>query len=656
MFDVHETTRRLNADFFGTLRTLSASQMAEVLRYAGDRFYNHGESTFSDEDYDRLREHYGATPGADAQAVVAPHTRCAKVGKSKVRLPHFLASMDKIKPDTHNLDRWRAKFAGRVCISDKLDGISGLVVKTGAGRSLYTRGDGSVGQDISHMLPVIQIGEFPDLAEYVVRGELIVRKDDYERVKDGKRGARPMVSGATSQRTLTAERTAEMALIAFVAYEVIEPSGLPPSEQFALLQRRSSFAVAEWSVESDVCIDRLCALLSARKPASPYEMDGLIVNHDAPHPRAVGQNPDHAFAFKMAFAEQSAVSRVVAVNWEASKDGFLKPTVHFEPVVIGGVTIQYATGFNAAFIEANGLGPGAFIEVIRSGDVIPYIQRVRMPAPDGPSMPASAWHWNETRVDALLDCTEGNADVQKKALHFFANALHIDFCGEATIARLHDAGIDTIPKLVRLTEAQLLERVRGFQAASAAKLVAAIARATTEATMVQWAVGSGVFGRGIGAKRLEAALSVVSVVSESLHVDAGLEGRIVALGGWSSASAAGFVEALPAFQRLMETVGIAPPVAAPTVELGASAPDAAIGKLAGQVVLFTGFHPKDLAAAVVAHGGRLVESWSKSVTHLVVKDAAVVNEKTKKARTAGVSVVTADELQTTLAQIAHARS
>jgi NAD-dependent DNA ligase len=139
-------------------------------------------------------------------------------------------------------------------------------------------------------------------------------------------------------------------------------------------------------------------------------------------------------------------------------------------------------------------------------------------------------------------------------------------------------------------------------------------------------------------------------------VDAGLEGRIVALGGWSSASAAGFVEALPAFQRLMETVGIAPPVAAPTVELGASAPDAAIGKLAGQVVLFTGFHPKDLAAAVVAHGGRLVESWSKSVTHLVVKDAAVVNEKTKKARTAGVSVVTADELQTTLAQIAHARS
>ena len=636
---IRKTIQGLNADFFGTIGTLTKSQMDEVLRYAGDRFYNQGESTFSDEDYDRLREHYGSKYGADSQAVVAPHTLCAKVGKSKVKLPFFLASMDKIKPDKHNLDSWRAKYKGRVCVSDKLDGISGLVVKTGAGKRLYTRGDGSVGQDISHMIPMIQIGEIPDLLEYVVRGELIVRKDDYEKVKDGKRGARQMVSGATNQKTLTAERAADMALIEFVAYEVIVPSGLSPSEQFTLLHKRSSFSVVEWAIESDVSIDRLCSILTTHRQASKYEMDGIIVNHDAPHPRAVGKNPDHAFAFKMTFADQSAVTRVVAVNWDASKDGFLKPTVNFEPVTIGGVTIQYATGFNAAFIHTNGLGPGAFVEVIRSGDVIPYIKEVKMQAPDGASMPASDWHWNETRVDAVLDCTVGNADVQKKALLYFSNALQIDFCGEATIARLYEAGIDTIPKLVGLTDVRLLERVRGFKDASATKLVSAISEATTKATMAQWAVGSGIFGRGIGAKRLETALTVVS---DSLSVDAELAGRLVALGGWSSTSADGFVRALPQFKRLMESVGIAPQVDATTSKVSVPA---TTGHLSGHVVLFTGFHPKDLKEAVGAHGGKLVESWSKSVTHLVIKDVTIVNEKTKKAHAAGVTVVTEEQFR-----------
>ena len=638
-----QTIRRLQADFFGTIRSLTRSQLEEALRYCGDRFYNHGESTLSDDDYDRLREHYAAAFGADSPMVVAPHTVSAKVEKSKVALPYYLASMDKIKPDRNNLDRWRAQYAGRVCISDKLDGVSGLIVKTGAGRRLYTRGDGSVGQDISHMIPMIQIGEMHGQIEYAVRGELVVSKANYEPIRDGKRGARQMVSGATSQRTLTPERAAEMALIEFVAYEVIVPSGLAPSEQFTLLTQRSSFSVAEWAVESDVSIDRLAAALTARKRASAYEIDGIIVNHDVAHPRVVGRNPDHAFAFKMAFADQSAVTKVVAVNWDASKDGFLKPTVHFEPVTIGGVVIQYATGFNAAFIQTNGLGPGAFVEVIRSGDVIPYIKEVKMPAPDGASMPASDWHWNETDVDAVLDDPGGNPDVQKKALLYFTRALQIDFCGEATLDRLYDAGVDTIPKLVGLTEPFLVDRVRGFQATSAAKLVSAIAGATRKATLAQWAVGSGIFGRGMGAKRIEAALSVVPA---SMHADAGLAAKIVALGGWSAVTADGFVRALPAFRRLMDSVGHvgAPPIVAPTTVVGATT-TASDRRIAGHVVLFTGFHPKDLEAAVVAHGGTLVDGWSKRVTHLVVKDATVVNEKTKKAHASGVAVITADQLR-----------
>ena len=83
-----------------------------------------------------------------------------------------------------------------------------------------------------------------------------------------------------------------------------------------------------------------------------YEIDGVIVNHNKIYPRKSG-NPDHAFAFKMILSDQMAEAKVVDVIWTPSKDGYLKPRVRIEPIVLGGVKIEYATGFNAKFIKDN---------------------------------------------------------------------------------------------------------------------------------------------------------------------------------------------------------------------------------------------------------------------------------------------------------------
>ena len=104
-----------------------------------------------------------------------------------------------------------------------------------------------------------------------------------------------------------------------------------------------------------------------------YEIDGVIVSDDKIYNRTQ-QNPEHAFAFKMVLSEQMAEAKVVDIIWNASKDGYLKPRVRIEPVKIGGVTIEYTTGFNANYIETNRIGIGAVIQLIRSGDVIPYIK------------------------------------------------------------------------------------------------------------------------------------------------------------------------------------------------------------------------------------------------------------------------------------------
>jgi len=625
----------LKSDFFKTVATLTKKQLEGTLTYLNDKYYNEGLSLISDEDYDRLRE---MLVKKDANSKVLKNVG-AEVTREKVKLPFFMGSMDKIKPDKNNLETWLKKYKGDVCISDKLDGISALAVKDGPIMRLYTRGDGITGQDITHMIPHIQIGNIPTLETFAVRGELITTKANYAKVSEGKRGARQMVSGLANQKKLDKERKALMSLIDFVAYEVIVPEGLTPVQQFTLLTERSSFKVARHEIKKEVSIESLSELLAKRKASSPYEIDGIIVAHNAVYPRTKERNPEHAFAFKMAFAEQQATTEVIKVIWEPSKDGYLKPTVNFEPINIGGVIIQYATGFNAAFIETNKIGPGAFIEIIRSGDVIPYIKEVKAIAPDGPAMPTLAWHWNETHVDAILDDVGDNAEVQKQVLLHFAKTLDIAFCGPGNIAKLYEAGIKSPQALVAVKGPGL--EAKGFAKTSANKLADAVATATKAASLAQWATGSGIFGRGLGIKRVEVALEVVP---KDYKVTPDLVGKIMAQGGWSRESATAFVGRLPEFSRFMESVG-----ATTETKISNTSTKTKSTKFAGQIILFTGFHPKDLEAAVVAQGAELADTFVKKLTMLVVKDETVDNAKTQKAVASGIPIKTAAQLKEMLA-------
>jgi NAD-dependent DNA ligase len=140
----------------------------------------------------------------------------------------------------------------------------------------------------------------------------------------------------------------------------------------------TELVVVQNKTEATITNETLSETLQEWRKSSPYEIDGIIVSDDRVYPRMSG-NPDHSFAFKMVLSDQVAETHVVDVIWTASKDGYLKPRVQVMPVRVGGVTIQYATGFNAEFIEKNKIGVGAVIQIIRSGDVIPYIQSVTTP-------------------------------------------------------------------------------------------------------------------------------------------------------------------------------------------------------------------------------------------------------------------------------------
>jgi NAD-dependent DNA ligase len=239
-----------------------------------------------------------------------------------------MGSMDKIKPDTAALANWCAKYKGPYVLSCKLDGVSGLYTTEGATPKLYTRGDGKVGQDISHLIPHLRL---PKTKDIVIRGEFIIPKQIFETKYKAKfANPRNMVSGIVNHKTISAAVND----LHFVAYEVIKPDR-KPSEQFAFLSTLDVEVVLH-KFESTLTNDLLSQTLIDWRQNYSYEIDGVIVVDDAKYDRKIG-NPDYAFAFKMVLSDQIAEAKVVDVIWTPSKDGYLKPRVQIEPINLGGV-------------------------------------------------------------------------------------------------------------------------------------------------------------------------------------------------------------------------------------------------------------------------------------------------------------------------------
>ena len=180
---------------------------------------------------------------------------------------------------------------------------------------------------------------------------------------------------------------------------------MKPSEQLKFLDTLwttpNTPQTVAYEVKDEISNELLSKLLLDWRKAYKYEIDGVIVVNDKIYPRPT-KNPEYAFAFKMVISDQVVEAKVVDVLWAPSKDGYLKPRVQIEPVTLGGAKIEFATGFNARFIVDHKIGIGAVVSVIRSGEVIPHILSVIVPA-EKPLMPLVPYKWNDTHVDIILD-------------------------------------------------------------------------------------------------------------------------------------------------------------------------------------------------------------------------------------------------------------
>ena len=163
----------------------------------------------------------------------------------------------------------------------------------------------------------------------------------------------------------------------------------------------------------------------------------------------------------MVISDQIAEAKVVDVVWSPSKSGYLKPRVRIEPIKLGGVTIEYATGFNGKFIQDNKIGIGAIIQIIRSGDVIPYIKSITAPA-EVTKMPTDKYHWTDTNVDIVIDNVDVNETVQLKNITDFFKGLEVDGIGIGNVKKIMKAGYTSVPAILKMTKEDF-QKVEGFK-------------------------------------------------------------------------------------------------------------------------------------------------------------------------------------------------
>jgi DNA ligase (NAD+) len=626
---IMEEVKAIEKTGFVELDKLSQSDLEALVKKANDAYYNQNP-IMTDNEFDIVKELLERKfPKSEVLSEIG-----APVKKDKATLPYEMASMDKIKPDTGALAAWTSKYLGPYVLSCKLDGVSGLYSTEGDVPKLYTRGNGIIGQDVSHLIKALNL---PKHKGYVVRGEFIIPKKVFEdKYKEKFANPRNLVAGIVNSKTID-EKTRDLH---FVTYELIKPNSKPSDQMRALVSLKHE-TVRNETVDK-LTNEYLSATLLDWRKDYEYEIDGIIVADDLVYPRNSG-NPQHAFAFKMVISDQVAEAKVVDVIWSPSKDGYLKPRVRIEPLRLGGITIEYATGFNAKFIEENKIGFGAMIEIVRSGDVIPFIKSIIVPA-ERAQMPDLAYKWTDTHVDIILENASEDATVREKTITAFFVGLEVEGLSTGNVKRLISAGFDTIQKIVHMKKEDF-KKAEGFKDKLTEKVYTSLHEKLERASLVDIMAASGLMGRGMGHRKIEPIIEAFPNILTSKESAAEKIKMLKSIKGIGKENAETFVSNIDKFNAFYRE--LFPGKSQPKNVLRPSEPDITdkSSPLYGKKVVMTKTRDKDVIEYLKKVGAVLEDNMKKDVFLLIVKSHEDESNKTKFAKENGIPIMTPEEFK-----------
>lgn len=607
------------------LKNMNEEEINEVIIESNKLYYQNDNSILSNEEYDIICD-YTKNNYPNNIVCIEGHKNL-KIIKDKVKLPYEMWSMDKFKPNSIELNKWINNYKGPYVLSYKLDGVSGLYTTECDEPKLYTRGNGIIGQDISHLIPYLKL---PKIKGLVIRGELIMNKNIFKKKYNNKySNARNLVSGLVNNKNIN---RIEYQDIEFICYELIQPI-LKPSMQMKYLINLD-INVVNFKLETLISNELLSFTLDNWRHNNKYEIDGLICVDDKLYERE-SRNPRHAFAYKSIVYDNIYETEVLDVIWNASKDGYLKPRVKIKPIVIGGVNIEFATGFNGKYIKENKIGIGSLINIIRSGDVIPHIYSVIKSSNEG-LMPSIEYVWNKTNVDIILkNKTECNQVKEKIITNFFKN-IGVEGLSTGNVLRIMKLGFDTIEKILKMTYEDFMS-IEGFKETLSNKIYKNIKIRIEEINIEVLMVATNLFGRGFGIKRLRLILQEYPDIITSNEPNEINKIKLCKINGISNIMAQNFINNINKFKLFIKNSNLEYKLDMNTHEHQHKYD--IYNELYGKNIVMSGFRNKELLEKFKKMGVKYSERINKQTDILIVKENNDTSNKIIEAKKLGINIM-----------------
>ncbi len=537
----------------------------------------------------------------------------------------------------------------------KIDGLAmSLVYRDGVLERGATRGNGEVGEDVTHNLRTIgsiplSFEDAPPLIE--VRGEIYMSLSDFKALNERRAEAglptfmNPRNSAAGTIRQLDPALAAERPLWMW-CYAIGATEGISFSSHWESLEWlcdhgfRVNDDVKKLDSEDDVVAR--CLSWQERRGALDFEIDGVVVKVDDVELQrrlgVVGRDPRWAIAWK--FPPTTAVTKLNDILWNVGKFGDLHPFGALEPVHVGGVTIKMATLHNEEDLARKDLRVGDEVIVLRAGDVIP---QVLSPAPHPlenphrsppPRPPARCPFCDTPTVKAVSVFTQcPNRDCPERRwqlLKAFAGIMDIDGLGEKQVARLQQDGlVRTFADFRRLTREQIMQ-LEGYGEVSAQKLLDAIEASKQQPFgRVLFALGiegvGYITGRNL-AQRFRSIDALLAATPEEIADTPGIGPKVAELihRQLQDPQMREQIDELRAFVRFEE-----------------EGPPPGEGPLADKTFVLTGTLPdltrEEATERILAAGGKVTSSVSKKTNYVVA--GASPGSKLEQAERLGVAVL-----------------
>ena len=645
-------------------KTKRIRELIGTLRAAGRAYYQESREIMSNFEYDKLYDELVSLE--KEKGIVFANSPTQNVGYEvvsalpKERHEKPMLSLNKTK-SVEELADWLGGQTG--LLSWKMDGLTiVLTYQNGTLVKAVTRGNGEIGEVITaNAKAFVNVPlNISYQGELILRGEAIIRYSDFEKINeqiedvDAKyKNPRNLCSG--SVRQLNSEITAQRQ-VHFYAFSLVKADGVDfknsRKEQFEWLKTQG-FEVVEYHEVTKETLPEMVKMYSEAIAENDTPSDGLVLLYDdIAYGQSLGRTakfPRDSIAFK--WADEIQETKLLYIEWSASRTGLINPVAVFEPVELEGTTVSRASVHNISIMEALELGAGDRITVYKANMIIPQIadNLTRSGVRDIPEVcPVCG---GQTEVRQLNDvkslyCT--NPDCQAKKIKSFTlftsrDALNIAGLSEATLEKFIGVGmIHEYADIFHLDRHQEeIVEMDGFGQKSYDNLIAAAEKAS-HTTLPRMVYGLGVAGIGLAnakmiCRHFKNDFEAMRHATEEELVEIDGIGEVLAQ-AWTAFFSDGKNNAI--VDHLLAEL---------TFEAGdEESSEGADEAFAGMNFVITGSlehfkNRKELQELIERRGGKVTGSVTSKTNYLINNDVASSSSKNKKARELGVPILSEEE-------------